>query len=42
MLISNTINYKMLKKIQKATGEKLSTFYLKQIGIQKGNAVCVR
>ena len=33
------------KKIQEATGEKLSTFYLKQrisIAIQKGNAVCVR
>ena len=33
------------KKIQEATGEKQSTFYLKQkisIAIQKGNAVCVR
>ena len=33
------------KKIQEATGEKMSTFYLKQrisIAIQKGNAVCVR
>ena len=33
------------KKIQEATGEKLSTFYLKQrisMAIQKGNAVCVR
>ena len=33
------------KKIQEATGEKLSTFYLMQrisIAIQKGNAVCVR
>ena len=33
------------KKIQEATGEKLSSFYLKQsisMAIQKGNAVCVR
>ena len=33
------------KRIQEATGEKLSTFYLKQrisMAIQKGNAVCVR
>ena len=33
------------KKIQDATGEKLSTFYLSQsisIAIQKGNAQCVR
>ena len=33
------------KKIQEATGEKLSTFYLMQsisMAIQKGNAVCVR
>ena len=33
------------KKIQEATGEKLSTFYLKQrisMAIQKGNAICVR
>ena len=33
------------KKIQEGTGEKLSTFYLKQsisMAIQKGNAVCVR
>ena len=32
------------KKIQEATGEKLSTFYIKQrisMAIQKGNAVCV-
>ena len=32
------------KKIQDATGEKLSTFYLFQsisIAIQRGNAVCV-
>jgi hypothetical protein len=32
------------KKIQDATGEKLSTFYLFQsisMAIQKGNAVCV-
>ena len=34
----------IVKKIQDATGEKLSTFYLFQsisIAIQKGNAVCV-
>ena len=33
------------KKIQEATGEKLSTFYLMQsisMAIQKGNAACVR
>jgi len=33
------------KKIQEATGEKLSTFYPMQdisMAIQKGNAVCVR
>jgi hypothetical protein len=33
------------QKIQEATGEKLSTFYLMQsisMAIQKGNAVCVR
>jgi hypothetical protein len=33
------------KKMQEATGEKLSTFYLKQsisMAIQKGNTVCVR
>ena len=33
------------KKIQEATNEKLSTFYLKQcisMAIQKGNVVCVR
>ena len=33
------------KKIQEATGEKLSTFYLMQsisTAIQQGNAVCVR
>jgi hypothetical protein len=33
------------KKIQDATGEKLSTFYLFQrisIAIQRGNAQCVR
>ena len=32
------------KKIQDATGEKISTFYLSQsisMAIQKGNAVCV-
>jgi hypothetical protein len=36
---------KIGKKIQEATGEKRSTFYLKQrisIAIQKGNAQCVR
>ena len=36
---------KIGKKIQEATGEKQSTFYLKQrisIAIQKGNTVCVR
>ena len=38
-------NFTPGKKIQEATGEKLSTFYLMQrisIAIQKGNAVCVR
>ena len=33
------------QKIQEATGEKLSTFYLMQsisMAIQQGNAVCVR
>jgi hypothetical protein len=35
----------MGKKIQEATGEKLSTFHLMQsisMAIQKGNAVCAR
>ena len=34
-----------ITKIQEATGEKRSTFYLKQrisVAIQKGNAQCVR
>ena len=41
-------NYKLVKqigrKIQNATGEKLSTFYLLQsisMAIQQGNAICV-
>ena len=36
---------RLAKKIQEATGEKLSTFYLMQstsMAIQQGNAVCVR
>ena len=42
---SHQANQTDWQKIQEATGEKLSTFYLMQsisVAIQKGNAVCVR
>ena len=44
VLKASSQSSKQAKKIQEATGEKLSTFFLFQsisMAIQKGNAVCV-
>ena len=45
VLKPSSLSNRLAQKIQEATGEKLSTFYLMQsisMAIQKGNADCVR